>query len=101
MLRNKGYDLGLVLAGGGMLLTTERRSIARALSRREFLHCSPTDLQLASLYNGAAAFCFPSLQEGFGLPILEAMAAGARRLYLIFQHSMRWAGMRRIFEFLA
>ncbi len=76
MLRNKGHDLGLVLAGGGMLRTTERRSIARVLSRREFLHCSPTDLQLASLYNGAAAFCFPSLQEGFGLPILEAMACG-------------------------
>ena len=76
ILRNKGHDLGLVLAGGGMLRTTERRSIARVLSRREFLHCSPTDLQLASLYNGAAAFCFPSLQEGFGLPILEAMACG-------------------------
>ena len=26
---------------------------------------------------GAAAFCFPSLAEGFGLPVLEAMAAGA------------------------
>ncbi|MFN8016815.1 MAG: glycosyltransferase [Acidimicrobiales bacterium] len=29
------------------------------------------------LYTGAAAFCFPSLREGFGMPVLEAMAAGA------------------------
>jgi glycosyltransferase involved in cell wall biosynthesis len=28
------------------------------------------------LYASAAALCFPSLAEGFGLPVLEAMAAG-------------------------
>lgn len=32
---------------------------------------------LPALYAGAAAFCFPSFEEGFGLPVLEAMAAGA------------------------
>ena len=32
---------------------------------------------LAGLYAGAAAFCYPSLFEGFGLPVLEAMAQGA------------------------
>jgi glycosyltransferase involved in cell wall biosynthesis len=32
---------------------------------------------LAALYSGAAVFAFPSLAEGFGLPILEAMACGA------------------------
>jgi glycosyltransferase involved in cell wall biosynthesis len=32
--------------------------------------------ELASLYAGAAAFAFPSRYEGFGLPILEAMAYG-------------------------
>lgn len=32
---------------------------------------------LPSLYGNAAAFAFPSLEEGFGLPILEAMASGA------------------------
>lgn len=35
------------------------------------------DADLAPLMAGAAAFCFPSLAEGFGLPVLEAMAAGA------------------------
>jgi glycosyltransferase involved in cell wall biosynthesis len=33
--------------------------------------------ELASQYSGAAAFCYPSLEEGFGLPILEAMGLGA------------------------
>ena len=31
---------------------------------------------LAALYAGAELFCFPSLLEGFGFPVLEAMAQG-------------------------
>ncbi|CCF83155.1 Glycosyltransferase [Nitrolancea hollandica Lb] len=34
------------------------------------------DEDLPALYSGAAAFAFPSLYEGFGLPPLEAMACG-------------------------
>ena len=34
------------------------------------------ELKLPSLYRGAVALIFPSLYEGFGLPILEAMACG-------------------------
>jgi glycosyltransferase involved in cell wall biosynthesis len=37
---------------------------------------SVSDGELASLYQGAVALCFPSIAEGFGLPVLEAMAAG-------------------------
>jgi glycosyltransferase involved in cell wall biosynthesis len=36
-----------------------------------------TDAELWALYSGAALFAFPSRHEGFGLPVLEAMAAGA------------------------
>jgi glycosyltransferase involved in cell wall biosynthesis len=35
------------------------------------------DDELAALYAGCTVFCYPSLYEGFGLPVLEAMAAGA------------------------
>jgi glycosyltransferase involved in cell wall biosynthesis len=35
------------------------------------------DEELSSLYATCTAFCYPSLYEGFGLPLLEAMAAGA------------------------
>lgn len=34
------------------------------------------DTQLARLYQAASLFLFPSLEEGFGIPVLEAMAAG-------------------------
>jgi glycosyltransferase involved in cell wall biosynthesis len=35
---------------------------------------------LAGLYSGASLFLFPSLAEGFGLPLLEAMSCGVRSI---------------------
>jgi glycosyltransferase involved in cell wall biosynthesis len=54
------------------------RALARKLgvSERYMLLGSPSDLDLVTLLNGASALAFFSTVEGFGLPILEAMACG-------------------------
>jgi glycosyltransferase involved in cell wall biosynthesis len=44
-------------------------------SRIDFVGAVP-EAKLPSLYRGAEALIFPSLYEGFGLPVLEAMACG-------------------------
>ncbi len=45
------------------------------MNRIRFLDWVPNPL-MAKLYAGAEFFVFPSLHEGFGLPVLEAMVAG-------------------------
>ncbi len=39
-----------------------------------------SEQQLGDAYRGAELFCYPSLEEGFGLPLLEAMTAGTLTL---------------------
>ena len=48
-----------------------------SLGERAILTGFVPDGQLAALYERCALFAYPSLGEGFGLPVLEAMAAGA------------------------
>jgi alpha-1,3-rhamnosyl/mannosyltransferase len=69
------HDLVLVGALGWDTGETQE-AIARHPGRIRSLGHVPDD-DLARLYAGAALFAYPSLYEGFGLPVLEAMAAGA------------------------
>jgi len=48
----------------------------RGLAARVTFEHRPSDRRLDALFTNATAFVFPSLYEGFGLPVLEAMAAG-------------------------
>lgn len=68
----------LVLAGAPGGHERELRSLAAQLGvaeRIRFVDWLP-DADLAGLYSSAAAFALPSLIEGFGLPVLEAMRHG-------------------------
>lgn len=73
------HDVDLVMAGPPaddeqrLRLLAAELGVARRLTRLGAV----TDSTLSGLYRGAVALCFPSVAEGFGLPVLEAMAAGA------------------------
>lgn len=70
-------DFDLVLFGGGSLTATELDLFRRHLVDSERVHyVEGNDDILAALYRGAAAFVYPSLYEGFGIPPLEAMSFG-------------------------
>ena len=62
-------------------MATVRRRFTRASPRVRPAHGSRLPvtspiLMLARLYGRASVFAFPSLDEGFGIPVLEAMAHG-------------------------
>ena len=66
----------LVMAGGAM--TEELKVAACQYGVREYILAipGPSNQQLQALYSGAQAMLFPSREEGFGWPIVEAQACG-------------------------
>ena len=51
--------------------------VKRRLEQRVFVYPKVSDAVLCEAYNQASAFVFPSLAEGFGIPVLESMRCGA------------------------
>jgi glycosyltransferase involved in cell wall biosynthesis len=71
-------DVALVLVGSHTPHEDELRALARELGVERRVHFPGwlSDAQLEGLYRLAALFALPSLEEGFGLPLLEAMRRG-------------------------
>ena len=69
-------DFSLVLAGGFGWRYGEVVDLSRSLENRVILTGYITPEDLISLYGGASLFVYPSFYEGFGIPLLEAMAMG-------------------------
>jgi len=70
-------EFNLIAFGGGAFNTTELEHIQHlGLSLTNIHQMTGDDTALSALYRDAAAFVYPSIYEGFGLPPLEAMSAG-------------------------
>jgi glycosyltransferase involved in cell wall biosynthesis len=72
-------DIELLIVGDRWYRGGEAEKKVRSLGlagRVRFLGYVPR-AELPALYSGATAFVYPSLLEGFGLPVVEAMACGA------------------------
>jgi glycosyltransferase involved in cell wall biosynthesis len=67
----------LVVVGARGWRTGPTLLALQSLGDRCILLGHVSDAALAELYRRSALFCYPSLGEGFGLPVLEAMAAGS------------------------
>jgi glycosyltransferase involved in cell wall biosynthesis len=78
LLRARGRDVSLVLVGeryrsGGEL---DRLAGELGLGKSVIFTGFAGQDEMSALYSGADVFAFPSLAEGYGLPVLEAMACG-------------------------
>ena len=73
-----GLNYELVIAGGNGWLSDETYREAERSPFSDHVRFTGyvPDQHLAALYSGADVFAYPSLYEGFGLPVLEAMACG-------------------------
>ncbi|MGK0289510.1 MAG: glycosyltransferase involved in cell wall biosynthesis [bacterium] len=69
--------VGLVLVGGSGWLDSGIGSNKEELAQEKIYPLGRVDdLDLPPLYSGALSFVYPSIYEGFGLPVLEAMSCG-------------------------
>lgn len=78
LLRDDCPDLHLVAVGKRTPYTAQTEAYAAAHGLSGRLHCLhglPND-DLRALYHAARLFVYPSLYEGFGIPIIEAIQAG-------------------------
>ena len=75
-LARRYRDLHLLCVGGGGFTPEEKSSFADASLSDRVHQFNATDGELAYCYAKSVAFVFPSLYEGFGIPVLESFVCG-------------------------
>jgi len=70
----KDRELKVICAGGGSFSKEEQLFLDDLEIAKQVLYYPVNDAILRTLYRNALVFVFPSLYEGFGLPVLEAFA---------------------------
>ncbi|MEX2592690.1 MAG: glycosyltransferase family 1 protein [Anditalea sp.] len=73
-LLHKDKELFVICAGGGGFNLSERELLHRNRITENIIQLPVTDSQLKTLYQKTMLFVYPSLYEGFGLPMLEAFS---------------------------
>ena len=63
-----------IVCTGSSFSTAEREMLQKWGVANSIVHIAANDAEMASLYRHALCFVFPSLYEGFGIPILEAFS---------------------------
>ena len=69
-------DVSLLCVGGGKFSSQEMQEFRTAGIENMVRQISLIDEDLYTVYHSAIVFVFPSLYEGFGIPVLEAMRSG-------------------------
>ena len=71
-------DSYIICAGGGGFSAIEKEKLSKLKIENKVFQYDVNSSELNFLYKNAIVFVYPSLYEGFGMPILEAFANGCR-----------------------
>ena len=76
-MQHTEHDIPLVMVGkASNYLQSLQNSFPELFKNRVIILNNVTDKELRSIYASASIFIYPSLYEGFGIPILEALSCG-------------------------
>ena len=74
IILEKDNDIKVIFAGGGEFNKSERQIVCDHDDK--IIQMPADDKMLSALYENALCLVYPSLYEGFGMPVLEAFSAG-------------------------
>lgn len=75
LVLQKYEHIKLLCVGGGPFTSEDEQRFIDDKVSKSIIHMNVNDRDLYQVYNNSIVFVFPSLYEGFGIPVVEAMYA--------------------------